>query len=663
MAKSPRKECAPVGGKRVTASKNYPQPRPTTFKRAGKTATHYNFQPAGKRTGLTPSRRFSIVDLNSDDDDDDDVVEPTPVVSKRLPSKTAATKRYPKKTARKSNKHHILQLAEDVEEDMDEDDFIGEDEDAEVSDALSVLIDFLFMNAAASRRKSVALQYELDDDLSDDLSLDLDVDFVKLQQQHKAKRHSPKKAGRPLVPKKFELAIASSDSELELSDVPSGELLTTSIEPPKFGRRKSEAALPDDINFAFDFDTAPELPETLALPLLDEDLGEDLGEDLPTPEIPVLPSSLDIVDFDLPVPKITDVGLDDEYEFDDNQLLATLHAEDDLLDLPLVSEARSRNNSIDSLEPDEAQFLKEEEKYLVNEFEENGFDGDDESEDEVLDNELIDFDDDYLPNPHEKITSRLKDALDEDEDDVYMWNYFFSTKLDEEDEAARARATSFENAIATLDDEGDVVVDTGYNSSESTDVDESLPRTGAAASSGSLAKEVLSSTTTDYRPPVLGTWVTVDSKPFGIIDGLLTRTLDGLEPRKLRKLVVLVAKNDAALGLDELLNVSELDDDEADVKIWQDFNQRAKVPLGAFRNKLAGPTLPIFNESLRQKVYKKSKPKPKVKQSSHRKALISEAMQEGYRSTKLGLFAEHILGDVEEVMGDDREFMNLIKGL
>lgn len=76
-------------------------------------------------------------------------------------------------------------------------------------------------------------------------------------------------------------------------------------------------------------------------------------------------------------------------------------------------------------------------------------------------------------------------------------------------------------------DDEDRYDDNAYDSSESTDVDESLPRnTNTSPQIGSKkATEVLSSKTADYRPPMLGSWVTIDSKPFGIIDGMSTRSL------------------------------------------------------------------------------------------------------------------------------------------
>ncbi|KAM9920380.1 hypothetical protein OXX59_007260, partial [Metschnikowia pulcherrima] len=211
----------------------------------------------------------------------------------------------------------------------------------------------------------------------------------------------------------------------------------------------------------------------------------------------------------------------------------------------------------------------------------------------------------------------------------------------------------------------------------------------------------------DYRPPVLGTWAAIDSKPFGIIDGLSTRTLNSngttKNPRT-RNWKAFSFKNsteDSAIELEELLNVSELDnDDENDVRIWRDFNNNKKhVPLGAFRNK-AHITHPIvvaepmtnYNVSKntnfnRKRRYSNSQVKAKLasrhlqnppapavstslskdlnlpSKSKLRRASIADAVSEGYRPTKSGLFSENVLADVEEVLGEDRDFMALVTGL
>ncbi|CAN3368799.1 transcriptional regulator Ifh1p [Diutina catenulata] len=630
MAKSPRKECSNFGGKRAAAVASKSTPTfPSKAQRGGKTSAKRHFQPAGKRVGSVPSRRFSIVDSPSEDDEEDGE-SPTPlfaVPQKRLPKKQP-TKRYPKKNVARKTKIRS-QVHEDALEDL-------EDEGAE-SDASSVSIDLSFMNVA-SRRKSIASNFSGDDSSDSDSgsSSDSDVDFVKLQHQHKAKVQAPVKPVR-------ESAIVSTDDESELSDVASANSSATSVEPDnKFGRRKSDAALPEDLNFTFDFDESSMAP--VGVPET-EDLGEDIGAGATGESGPDLSSDFNFADFALPVPRIED-GSEDEFELDDNELLATLQVDDDdLADSP--TGFRGRNHSVDSMDDvDEREFLKEEEKFLVNEFETNGFDEEDSDEDM---SDLIELDEHYMPNPDDKITSR-RHASSDDDDDSYLWNYFFSSGSDDEE----VRISPQLPALS----EDEMVVGDGYDSTESTDVDENLPR--PAITSTAKAKEVLSASTGDYRPPVLGTWVTVDSKPFGIIDGLSTRTLTAELPRKSRKSVVNIPNVDA-LGLDELLNVSELDDDETDIKIWQDFNQRQKIPLGAFRNKSA--MSPVYDDS-KQKVYKKipRKKEPSAKKS-RRKASITEAVSEGYRPTKSGLFSEHVLGDVEEVMGDDREFMNLIKGL
>lgn len=161
---------------------------------------------------------------------------------------------------------------------------------------------------------------------------------------------------------------------------------------------------------------------------------------------------------------------------------------------------------------------------------------------------------------------------------------------------------------------------------------------------------------------------------------------------------------DDAIELEELLNISELDnDDENDIRIWRDFNNRKKkVPLGAFRNKshLHEPVHAVHepmvnfsltrmnndfnpgrrNSSQRRKDRRNSSANeiqsnynsmertqhlqdsgvPKLKR---RRASKADLGSEGYRSTKSGLFSANMLTDAEEVMGEDRDFIALIKGL
>jgi len=752
---------------------------------------------------------------------------------------------------------------EDDEEEDEDEDGVG-DEDLDNPDEIGLEGLYSLMNSSRqsdandATDASQSSQDEEDEDAYSS-SDDSDVDFVKLQAERKAARsmksvHALKGLGNKQS--KNDLALMSdSDEEVEPSknvknnrrkSTTKKNRRTSSVSKLKFGRRKSEAPLPEDINFTFDFG---ELGETAVDDDMDyednsqdsnegegtlsndnfqeEDVGEEVNFSFPsTPKEGAnhINSNLEF-DFDTPiiqVPKINEEELnsDEDYEIDDNELLATLHADsdiDDLVDDYSTSFRQSRNNSMGSL-GDDAPFLKEEEKFLVNEFENNGFDDeqedlsindsangtsmlstlndlnnkkqvvqydssvgnesddyDDEEEEEFED--FVDFDvplfdkdfenvkdddsdekQDSLSQyfrktqiPKKSSKSKNKKALkssvinSDEEDDSYLWNYFFSSgesndendveryndaseddevdvdlffrEMDEQHKKNRKPPVSAgpvrRNLLTLTSHAGNdelFDLDDGYDSGESTDVDLSLPVSSKKSNIGSKrAKEVLSSKTADYRPPVLGTWVTVDSKPFGIIDGLSTRTLvnsnnnmKGMEPRTKggrKSIVPSTGTDDLALGLDELLNISELDnDDENDVKIWRDFNSQKKlVPLGAFRNKSVLQNSLIYGQynkgdsgefshtsvyprrnSVSRGIVKKqpngrrnSATKSKIEtgislatsKQIRRRSSIAEAVSEGYRPTKSGLFSENSLADIEEVFGDDNEFLSLIKGL
>lgn len=563
---------------------------------------------------------------------------------------------------------------------------------------------------------------EEDEEEFDSSSDDENVDFVKLQAQKRVRSNTPVERKR-------------KDS--------------TSIPKPKFGRRRSTAALPEDINFTLEFDDsyndnaiadsdaevsddnddfagkAADLVINTSLKNTGVEIeDEDLGEEIEIPEVSVDQiADLDFNNQIIQAPKFNDddINSDDDYEIDDNELLATLQADNDLEEFN--KSGVIRHNSIisaDEEDDDEKDFLKEEEKFLVNEFENNGFD--DEQEDEISndpitfisddeeeeedDEEVIDFtlpddieDTKKYPKKSKKVSS------DSEEDDSYLWNYFFSSDNESDTEIKnekspvkqKVNSTSF---IAVVED------DQEYDSSESTDVDLNIPANSTNSLGSQKAKEVLSSKTADYRPPILGTWITLESKPFGIIDGLSTRSLssaqspnihrnvdrDRFKPR--RSIVGTPHSDDSALGLDDLLNMSELDyDDTDDARIWRDFNNSKKrVPLGAFRNKsllqnsLNHSTEPLSsnvsynhtsktNNEFNQRRYslsnhKVNKPRRKSNAGNNvpsklkrRRASIVEAFAEGYRPTKSGLFSEQALIDVEEVLGDDNDIMALIKGL
>ncbi|GEQ71288.1 hypothetical protein JCM33374_g4969 [Metschnikowia sp. JCM 33374] len=657
-------------------------------------------------------------------------------------------------------------------------------------------------NYASSNSEESNDEDSQDDELDSSSSDDSEVDFVRLQvERRKNKGTSGKKP-----------TSESKQNESSNTEKPRAKRRKSSLY-----RRRSEVPIPEDINFKFEFDEPmvesaieADSDENIAVGKPPKEEEEDLGEEVVDDNNH---KSFDF-HFDQPlieVPKINeeDLNSDDEYDFDDNDLLATLQADNDLEEFitePKGDFSKVRQGSLSSMNEDENEdsFLKEEEKYLVNEFETNGFDEDDmdsermettravnsfnemdglngndaqalqyasssdnnsqdsddeadeageydydeEDGDEYVD--FIDFDSPFFDEANtegdgvKEITSsnapqtsqvkqkkthfpkKKKGPLDsEDEDDSYLWNYFFSSDaeshsdvdLDQYDPDEqlvleevfrqnledRKKQLARESSMEPADSEQE----RGYDSGESTDVDLSLPSPAVDGGVGSKsAKEVLSSKTADYRPPVLGTWAAIDSKPFGIIDGLSTRTLNNnsntKNPRTKNWRGFSFKNNaeDSAIELEELLNVSELDnDDENDVRIWRDFNNNKKhVPLGAFRNKshMTQPivvTEPMTNYNVSKNTnfngkrrYSNSHVKAKLasrnlqtpttpvstslskdlnlpSKSKLRRASIADAVSEGYRPTKSGLFSENVLADVEEVLGEDRDFMALVTGL
>lgn len=896
-----------------------------------KSPRKHSNQIGGKNFANFSKRRFSIADSDDEEGEDDDdeanndsdssltaVSEgegTMEIVRSRLNS--SGRKKLPKKTMdwyRKTNENAIN---DDSSSNSDEDD----DEDELGIEELYSMVGKAGSGrggAAADNRDNSDSDSNSNSDSdsdSDDYSSsdDSDVDFVKLQAERKARSMKAVKALKGLR-----------------KDRANGSRRKSSVHH-KIGRRKSEVALPGDINFKFEFDDLQgdaiddEEDDIDGKALISDevtlngdftaagsggdvdhhvDIGnEDIGEEIQN--IEGLPTNEDAFNFDLPVPKFKEEELnsDEDYEIDDNELLATLQADNDDFGVGMnignatanadTSSASHRNNSIASVDEEEDPFLKEEEKFLVNEFENNGFDdedrnmlmdtfnlihnqpredvmqyessdsdgdvnGDDDDnydgyDDEDDEDELIDFSVDQgsdsggngdefgdaveepLVRKKKSKTSKSKKSSksksksngirisnSDEEDDLYLWNYFFSSDNDsgqennsmnaegddedfddseeqviveelfkqmEKDDkkrrireaAALAAATAATSTGrfggAVLSPENNHDSDLEYDTGESTDVDLSVPTYLNKIKSGSIkAKEVLSSRTADYRPPILGTWVAVDSKPFGIIDGLSTRSLQQGRPEERASIPrAVVSSSDSsssslaggtsngasgenaskrnqnsssqqeggtsnlsggfsnsnatgnidgggssangfplglddnsdnlALGLDELLNVSELDDDdENDVKIWQDFNSQKKlVPLGAFRNKsllhnqnvLLHHHIPHSTSSYKtnNEISKSSRRnsstnsnnandmirKPSVSRrrssasstsNSHvpskqkrRRASIIEAVSEGFRPTRSGLFSENALANVEEVLGDDHDLMALIKGL
>ncbi|KAH9198629.1 transcription factor CRF1-domain-containing protein [Zygosaccharomyces rouxii] len=155
------------------------------------------------------------------------------------------------------------------------------------------------------------------------------------------------------------------------------------------------------------------------------------------------------------------------------------------------------------------------------------------------------------------------------------------------------------------DSKEDAVETVTYANDESTDEDDNLPPPSSRSKNiGTKAKEVVSANVVGLKPPKLGTWET-DSKPFTIIDGLSTKSLYPLIQEHQHLLEQqqraqsqspeyhspheVTSANGDELTLNELLNMSELEDEEAPAPSYSqaasDWYQRPAVPLSAFRNK------------------------------------------------------------------------------
>lgn len=171
-------------------------------------------------------------------------------------------------------------------------------------------------------------------------------------------------------------------------------------------------------------------------------------------------------------------------------------------------------------------------------------------------------------------------------DDEYMFSYFGTSEQDSDDAAGLDDYSA--NALAVA------LEDSDYSDDE-TDEDKSLPRN--KFNSQSKPTEILSSSATTSRPPVLGSWVMSTERPYGIIDGLTTRTLSPpadstdrqLETPK-RARAVLSDSDASELALEDFIYTSELDEPE-DLGVYSTtFEEHGGVvnkdiPLSAFRNR------------------------------------------------------------------------------
>lgn len=207
------------------------------------------------------------------------------------------------------------------------------------------------------------------------------------------------------------------------------------------------------------------------------------------------------------------------------------------------------------------------------------------------------------------LSSQVPGQYLSEDDDSYLWSYFFTDSDDseeeEEEEESEGKHGLSNNLLRSqfLDDD---------LSGESTDEDLSLPPP-SHRKVGVRATEVLSSSNMASRPPLLGTWIMTTERPFGIIDGLTTRTLSPpLAPSNIsnnsnnyshsapyktysrkRSRSQSDGEEFSELALDEFIYTSELSEWEdkedkngeklaSSIPVW---HRRSDVPLSAFRNR------------------------------------------------------------------------------
>ncbi|CCK67941.1 Ifh1p KNAG_0A02520 [Huiozyma naganishii CBS 8797] len=199
--------------------------------------------------------------------------------------------------------------------------------------------------------------------------------------------------------------------------------------------------------------------------------------------------------------------------------------------------------------------------------------------------------------------------IDIDDDDSSVTNVFID--IDDLDPDSFyfqyddiSSSSAYENG-SSADEYKDEMRDTVvFAADESTDEDDNLPPPDSRNNNiGTKAKEIVSANVVGLKPPKLGTWET-DNKPFSIIDGLSTKSLHSLiqEHQQLhdqtqRGQTTPNSQDSNSIGngeemsLNELLNMSELDDDEGENStpyqsaLIADWYNKPKVPLSAFRNK------------------------------------------------------------------------------
>ncbi|KAG7801254.1 hypothetical protein KL944_003661 [Ogataea haglerorum] len=554
--------------------------------------------------------------------------------------------------------------------------------------------------SAGSRKRLEALEQAVEAEEDEEEELDDDiVDQVLEDEERKFKAQDPT-PDIQLDDERVDYAnaIAEEDlgEEVDIGTFHDATIIdeTVSLEVPKFDDQEIDS----DADYEFD----------------KNDLIQALQNDNDDLELLAFGNSDDDYDFLLPE--------DDPYFNDDNYLLkeetdALVNDVNDVNDYSssaatprssVVEEATNNGEGgqdeghvrVKEMKPEKVKYLPAPEDS----------DEDDEDDEDLADIDVSAFDDIFTSDYDHYSGKRGQgvvpmNAIVSDEDDSdgenQLLQYFFSS-----DSSASEKEDEHDNSSAE-EDVGDKV---GERDGDETDEDTSLPVHSTRKIGSKSAKEVLSSSKNNFRAPVLGTFIISKTrKPFGIIDGISTRFLHPGQDN--RTSVVKGTRMSVAnrqrqrtqtqpsappIALDELLNISEFEDEEQEQTTsvdWDLFHER-RVPLSAFRNKgVVNNTYYqphpdatrkySFGDHRRKKMRATVAALEKTKKrrargsfggelmipantakslrkaskrlhklSKGRRQSVAEAQAEGLRPTKGGLFSEEILCDVEELLVD-----------
>ncbi|GAV28145.1 hypothetical protein PMKS-001614 [Pichia membranifaciens] len=178
-------------------------------------------------------------------------------------------------------------------------------------------------------------------------------------------------------------------------------------------------------------------------------------------------------------------------------------------------------------------------------------------------------------------------------DSNFTSNYSSNAIVDSDDDTKLLEYIFEDSESDNISASTDNMVDNGNE----TDEDVNLPKKSGKILGSKHAKEILSSSKDQFRAPKLGTFIT--KKPYSVIDGFTTRFLQPLDGNhSVMQKAAAINKPDAGeasgsvnsnnLALDELINISEFDEDYSNVELKEDFDDffgDKRIPLTAFRNK------------------------------------------------------------------------------